>query len=132
MLEALFELIFSFIGEFLFELVVETLVEVGFHKAADRLSNMTTSLSFVVLAYTLFGFVLGFASLYIFPKIHFGSIAMPVLYFVLSPVAAGFSLSIVSYIIQRGIDPVRWFQPDKFLCGVLFAVAYSVARVLFG
>ena len=49
-----------------------------------------------------------------------------------SPILAGLSLSIVSYFINRGIRPVSWFEIDKFLFGVVFAIAYSISRVMFG
>ena len=132
MIEAIFELIFSFIGEFILELILEVLVELGFHGAAERISNRARSRFLVGGAYLLFGAILGFASLYMFPKIKFASFALPLLYFVLSPVFAGLSLTTVSYLINRGIRPVSWFETDKFIFGVLFAVAYSLSRVVFG
>jgi hypothetical protein len=132
MLEAIFELIFGFVGELVLELVLEVLVELGFHGTAERISSRARSRLFVGAAYTVFGAVLGFASLYVFPKIAFASVLLPLLYFVLSTIFAGLSLTTVSYFINRGIRPASWFEWDKFLFGVLFAVAYSVARVIFG
>jgi hypothetical protein len=132
MIEAIFELIFSFVGEFILELVLEALVELGFHGAAEKISNKARNRFFVGAVYAVFGGVLGFVSLLVFPKIEFGSAVLPALYFFVSPVLAGFSLSFVSYLINRGIRPVSWFEWDKFIFGVFFAIAYSVARVLFG
>ena len=132
MIEAIFELLFSFIGEFILELILESLVELGFHGAAERISSRARNRFLVGGAYTLFGGVLGFASLFIFPKVEFASAVLPALYFVVSPILAGFSLSCVSYLINQGIRPVSWFEWDKFLFGVFFAVAYSVSRVIFG
>lgn len=132
MIEAIFELIFSFVGEFILEVVLESLVELGFHGTAERISNRARSRLWMGGAYTIFGGVLGFASLFIFPKIDFASALLPVLYFIVSPILAGFSLTIVSYLINQGIRRVSWFEWDKFISGVLFAVAYSVARVIFG
>ena len=132
MIEAIFELIFSFVGEFILEVVLESLVELGFHGTAERISNRARSRLWTGGAYTVFGGVLGFASLFIFPKIEFASALLPVLYFIVSPILAGFSLTIVSYLINQGIRRVSWFEWDKFISGVLFAVAYSVARVIFG
>ena len=132
MIEAIFELIFSFVGEFVLELVLESLVELGFHGTAERISSKAKSRLFVGGAYAVFGGVLGFASLFIFPKISFTSSVIPVLYFLVSPILAGFSLTSVSYLINQGIRPVKWFEWDKFFFGVFFAVAYALARVLFG
>ena len=132
MIEAIFELIFSFVGEFVLELVLESLVELGFHGTAERISSKAKSRLIVGGAYAVFGGVLGFASLFIFPKISFTSSVIPVLYFLVSPILAGFSLTSVSYLINQGIRPVKWFEWDKFFFGVFFAVAYALARVLFG
>ena len=132
MIEAIFELLFSFIGEFILELVLESLVELGFHNAAERISNKVRNRFFVGAVYTICGGILGFASLFIFPKIEFATAVLPALYFVVSPILAGFSLSYVSYLINQGIRPVSWFEWDKFFFGVFFAIAYSLARVIFG
>ena len=132
MIEAIIELLLSFVGEFVLELILETLVELGFHGTAERISGRAQSRLLIGGAYALFGGVLGFASLYIFPKIYFADAALPALYFVVSPILAGLSLSIVSYFINRGIRPVSWFEIDKFLFGVVFAIAYSISRVMFG
>ena len=96
------------------------------------ISSKAKSRLFLGAAYAVFGGVLGAASLFIFPKIEFASGILPALYFVVSPILAGFSLSIVSYLINQGIRPVRWFEWDKFFFGVFFAIAYALARVLFG
>lgn len=132
MIEAVLELIFGVVGELLLEIVVEVLVEVGFHGTAERLSSKARNRVFVGAAYGIFGAVLGFASLYVFPKISFGDRLMPVAYFLLSPLLAGLSLTTVSWMINRGIRPVRWFEFDKFVFGVVFAAAYSISRVMFG
>ena len=132
MIEAIFELVISFIGEFILELILESLVELGFHGAAERISNKVRNGLLVGTVYTIFGGILGFASLFIFPKIEFASAVLPALYFLVSPILAGFSLSYVSFLINQGIRPVSWFERDKFLFGVFFAIAYSLARVTFG
>ena len=132
MVEAIFELLFGFIGEFLLELVLEVLVELGFHGAAERVSGKARSRSFVGPAYTIFGVILGALSLIVFPKIEFANALLPILYFLVSPIFAGLSLTTVSYFINQGIRPVNWFEWDKFLFGILFAVGYSVSRVALG
>jgi hypothetical protein len=132
MIEAIFEIIFGFVGELLLELVVEVLVEFGFHCTAERVSDNFRSRTFVGLAYTVFGVILGFASLYVFPKIAFDSVVLPALYFIFSPIIAGFSLTTVGWLIDRGFGNSRWFKWDKFIFGVLFALGYSISRVVFG
>ncbi|MEQ1762655.1 MAG: hypothetical protein ABL984_05840 [Pyrinomonadaceae bacterium] len=132
MLEAIAEIIFGFVGELLLEIVVEVLVEFGFHKTAGRLSDSFRSRTFVGLAYTVFGVILGFASLYVFPKIQFDLAVIPALYFIVSPIIAGFSLTTVSWLIDRGIGNSVWFKWDKFIFGVVFALGYSLSRVILG
>lgn len=132
MVEAIFELIFSFFGELFVEIVVEVLVEVGFHGTAERISGGANNRLLLGLAYAAFGGVLGFGSLYIFPKIVFADAALPAFYFIASPIVAGFALTTVSWILDRGIGNSRWFQPDKFVFGIVFALSYSLSRVFFG
>lgn len=132
MIEAIVEIIFGFIGELVLELVVEVLVEFGFHGTAERVSDSFRSRTFVGLAYTVFGVILGFISLYIFPKIQFDLAVIPMLYFVVSPIIAGFALTTVSWFIDRGICNSPWFKWDKFIFGVVFALGYSLSRVVFG
>jgi hypothetical protein len=132
MLEALFEILFSFVMELVVEIVGEVLIELGFHATAEKLSSKARSRVILGGAYAIFGAVLGFLSLYIFPKIVFANRLLPILYFIVSPIIAGFSLTFVSWLINRGIRPVRLFEFDKFAFGVLFALAYSLSRVIFG
>lgn len=132
MIEAIFELIIGFVGELVLELIFESLFELGFHRTAERMSRGTRSKLFVGGAYMIFGIVLGALSLLVFRKIQFANPLFPALYFIVSPLIAGLSLTTVSYLINRGIRPVGWFEWDKFLFGVLFAVAYAIARMIFG
>jgi len=132
MIEVIVEIIFGFIGELLLEIVVEVLVEFGFHNTAGRLSDSFRSRTFVGLAYTVFGVILGALSLLVFPKISFDIALIPALYFIVSPIIAGLSLTTVSWLIDRGIENSRWFKWDKFIFGVVFALGYSLSRVVFG
>lgn len=132
MIEAVVELVFGFVGELFLELIVEGLVEFGFHGLANRISGSFRSKTFVAFAYSVFGVLLGFASLFVFPKIRFDVELIPVLYFLISPIIAGFALTTVSWQIDRGIGNSRWFKWDKFICGILFALGYSLSRVYFG
>ncbi|NOT47892.1 MAG: hypothetical protein HOP17_09120 [Acidobacteria bacterium] len=132
MIEALFEAIFSFVLELALELVGEVLVELGFHSTVEKLSDKASNRILLGTAYTIFGAILGFVSLFVFPKIVFSSPMIPISYFLVSPVVAGFSLTTVSWVINRGIRPVSWFAFDKFAFGVVFALGYSLSRITFG
>ena len=132
MIEVIFEIIFGFVGELVLEIVVSGFVELGFHGTAGRISRGARNRLFVGAAYAVFGAVLGFASLYIFPKVRFANPLLPLLYFVISPIIAGFALTTVSWLIDRGIGNSRWFQLDKFVFGIVFAIGYSLSRVIFG
>lgn len=132
MIEVIFEIIFSFLGEFFIEIAAEVLIELGFHSTAERVSGGTKNRLLLGLAYLTFGGILGFASLYIFPKIQFAEPGLPVFYFIASTVIAGFALTTVSWILDRGIGNSRWFQLDKFFFGIVFALGYSMSRIFFG
>lgn len=119
MIEAIFEVIFGFIAELVLEFLAEVLIELGFERVAERFSNRTRSRVFAFVLYGIAGTILGAVSIYFFPKITFADPLIPTLYLIVSPLIAGFSLSIVSYFIVRDTRPVSWFEWDKFLCGVL-------------
>jgi hypothetical protein len=131
-MEVILEIIFGFIGELILEVFGEVLIEVGFHGTAEKLSNRSGNRLLIGAVYAGFGALLGFLSLYLFPKMVFAGPAIPVLYFVFSPIVAGLSLTTVSWIINRGIRPVTWFELDKFGFGVVFALGYALSRLLFG
>ncbi len=132
MIEAILELIVSVVFEWILALIGEVLFEFGFHSTAERLSAKSTNRILIGTAYAIFGALLGFLSLLVFPKISFVNPAIPLLYFVVSPVVAGFSLTIVSWLINRGIRAASWFEYEKFIFGVVFALGYSVSRFAFG
>src|SRR5688500_8671495 len=99
MIEVIFEIIFRFLGEFFIEIAAEVLIELGFHSTAERVSGGTKNRLLLGLAYLTFGGILGFASLYIFPKIQFAEPGLSVFYFIASTVMAGFALTTVSWIL---------------------------------
>lgn len=132
MIEAIFEIIFGFIAELVLEFIAEAFIELGFESVAAKFSNRTRSRIFAFFLYGIAGMILGGLSVYFFPKIEFANPLIPTLYFIVSPIIAGVSLSIVSYFIVRDTRPVSWFEWDKFLCGVLFAGMYALSRVFLG
>ena len=132
MLEAIFELLFGFIAELVLETVGEVLLELGFHETAGAISSGTGSKILLGSVYAIGGGVLGWLSLLMFPKMVFAHGGFAVFYFVVSPIVAGFVLMTVSWLIDRGINNSGWFQPVKFVFGVMFALGYSLSRVFFG
>jgi hypothetical protein len=118
--------------EVVIEVVGEVLFEFGFHSTAERLSSGVKNKFIVGTAYTIFGGILGGLSLLIFPKLVFANPLIPITYFVIAPIIGGLSLSFVSWIINKGIRPARLFEFNKFIYGVLFALSYAIARVIFG
>jgi hypothetical protein len=131
MIEAIFELIFGFVAELVLETIGEILIEIGFHKTAGAISGGTWNKILLAIIYAVFGGVLGWLSLLIFPKMVFPNAAFSIFYFVVSPIFAGFALMTVSWLIDRGINNSRWLQPSKFVCGVVFALGYSLSRLAF-
>lgn len=126
------EIIIELVLELGLEVVGEAFVELGFHSTAEKLSRGKRNRLIVWSVYVVAGCVLGAISLLVFPLIVFGSISIVLTYFVVMPLFVGLSLSIVSWIIHRGIHDVRLFEMDKIICGILFALAYSIMRVLLG
>lgn len=131
MIEAIFELVFGFIAELVLETIGEILIEIGFHKTAGVISDGAWSKILLGGVYAIGGGVLGWASLLMFPKMAFARPGFAVFYFIVSPIVAGLALMTVSWLIDRGINNARWFQPSKFAFGVLFALGYSLSRLIF-
>lgn len=126
------EIIIELVGEVLLELISEVLFEFGFHGTAEKVSGRGKGSRWLIgLAYLIFGAVVGWLSLYIFPPFLLPETWMVISYLIISSLAAGIVLSLVSWLINRGIRPVNPFELDKFLFGVVFALAYAGSRVLF-
>jgi len=131
MIEAIFELVFGFLAELVLETIGEVLIEIGFHKTAGAISGEKWNTILLAIIYAVFGGVLGWLSLLIFPKMVFPNVAVLSFYFIVSPIFAGFALMSVSWLIDRGINNSRWLRPSKFVCGVVFALGYSLSRLAF-
>lgn len=126
------EIIFELFGELVLELIAEALFEFGFHGTAEKVSGRGKGSRWLIgTAYFIFGGVVGWLSLFIFPPFLLPETWMVISYLIISSLAAGIMLSLVSWLINRGIRPVNPFELDKFLFGVMFALAYASSRVLF-
>ena len=128
-----FDLIASFLIELFMMVVGEALVELGFHSLSEKLSSKIWSRVFVGALYVLAGFGLGALSLKFLPPMIFGSQSVPALNFIFAPIVAGFSLCVVNWLMNRGIDDrVGILQVAKFIYGFAFALAFTLTRTIFG
>ncbi len=114
------ELVLQFLGEGLFEL--------GFHSTAERLSSGRINIIVLCGAYAVIGGVIGVLSLYVLPQSVIRSGPAAFVYFVAMPLVAGLGLSLLSWLLNRGIRPSEPFELQKFAYGVLFAFAFAVTR----
>ena len=132
-MEIIFELVFGVVIETVLGVAGEVLVELGLNSFAEKLSNRALNRVLTTGLYILFGFLLGWFSLMVVPKFAFPDGAIPVIYFVVSPIIAGLSLCAVNWLIHRDIDDrIRFFQLPKFLYGAIFVLTFTSTRALFG
>jgi hypothetical protein len=132
-MEIIFELIFGVVIEAVLGVAGEILVELGLNPFADRLSGRAWKRVLTGALYILFGFLLGWFSLTIFPKFDFANNMIPVIYFVVSPIIAGLALCAVNWLLHRDIDNrIGFFQLQKFVYGAMFVLTFSSTRALFG
>lgn len=131
-MEIIFEIIFGFLGELLLSVLGEVLIELGFEAVTEAPASKGGKKFFLGFLYAVAGLVLGALSLKLLPLMVLGNRSVAVLYFVLAPVVAGLALCAVSWIIHRGIDHRPFFQLSKFIDGVVFTLAFSLTRTIFG
>lgn len=124
--EILFELVFEFVLEF----VVEILVESGLYSAELRSKSRTPSPVTVAVGYAVIGGVLGALTVLLLPGYLIGDEVLRAGWRLLSPIALGLSLCLVSWFIKRRDLGEGFFRLDKFIQGVVFGVSYSVVRYL--
>jgi hypothetical protein len=125
-----FELIFELVFGLAIEFVGEIFVEWGFHSTAERLSVGKRNVGVLALAYAVFGAVLGWLSIFVAAPAVIEMGAGAAMYFVLSPILAELMLTAVSWLINRGIRPVKFFETKKFAFGVVFGAAFTLMRAL--
>ena len=129
-MEAIFEIIFQIIFEVVFEVIAQILVELGFEGGAKYLrSSIRNNPIFGGIFYFSFGLILGGLSLLIFPEPIVKSPLIKMFNFVFSPVLIGFSLCFTNWILKGRKE--EFFQLDKFIFGILFALSYSFIRFMF-
>ena len=128
-MEAILGAIFELVLTFVIEIVAEVIGELGFHSLAAVLERSGKSRILVGFGYSILGGILGGLSVLIVPEPMLRSGAVKILYFALSPILLGFSLCVISWLIDGRRYPI--LSLEKFLFGAVFALAYSGARLFF-
>jgi hypothetical protein len=131
-MEVIVELVIGFFTEIVLTVFGEALVELGLHSVTEGAGGKRWKRFFYAIWYALAACLVGYVSLSVMPLVVFGNRAIVVLYFVVAPLIAGLSLCLVSWIINRGINDRSFFQPAKFVYGVVFAFTFSLTRTIFG
>jgi hypothetical protein len=131
-MEIIFEIVFGFLAELFLAVFGEALAEFGLHAISEAPNTRPWRRVLVGFLYAAGAVGLGILSLQFFPLLVFQNCAIPVLHFVFSPILAGLALCFVSWAINRGINQTGFFQLQKFVYGVTFALSFSVTRALFG
>jgi hypothetical protein len=130
-MEILFGFIFELIAEFVLSIFGEAIAEWGLYSLFKR-TDKVWSWSITAVWYVILGFALGAVSLWLLPLMVFGNRTLPIIFFIISPIFAGFGLCFANWIIKRGIDDQKFFQVSKFVNGALFALTFSLTRSIFG
>lgn len=131
-MEIIFEIFFQFIFEVIIEIVAQILIELGFESLAGPLkTKIERNPALAAVGYILFGLILGFSSLLVFPEAIIKSQIMKVFNFIFSPFLIGFFLCFFSWIMERRKNKEGIFDMEKFIFGFLFALSYSVVRAFF-
>ena len=119
------EFLFEILGEFLLQAIVEFFVELGIHAGSKPLRKPTNPW-IAAVGYALFGAVLGWLSLLLFPSHLVTSQALRIVNLVLTPIAAGLLMCAMgAWRAKRGQAVLRI---DKFAYGYLFALALALVR----
>ena len=119
------EFLFEILGEFLLQAVVEFFVELGIH-AGPKPFRKPTNPWIAAIGYAIFGAVLGWLSLLVFPSHLVTSEALRIVNLILTPIAAGALMCAMgAWRAKRGQSVLRI---DKFSYGYLFALALALVR----
>ncbi len=128
-MEIIFEVLFQFVFEIVIEVVGQILIEVGLEGLSIPFRNGAKRNPIVsVVVYTVFGALFGFVSTLIFPETLIQNAVLKIAYFAAVPIFFGFFLSAFSWLTLRKAAGESFFSAEKFICGVLFAALYSLAR----
>ena len=128
MLSLIVEILVELGIEFVIEAVVEVLVESGLYSAELRSKSRVSSPVAVAAGYVLIGGVLGALTTLLLPGYLIGDGALRAVGRLLSPIALGFMLCLVSWIIKRRDLGQSFFSLEKLIKGVVFGASYSAMR----
>lgn len=131
-MEIILEFVIGFFTEIVLTVFGEVLVELGLHRVTEGAGGKRWKPFVFAIWYAVAAFAIGALSVWFVPLVAFGNRTIAVGYFIVAPLIAGFSLCLVSWIINRGINDRSFFQPAKFAYGVVFALSISLSRSLFG
>ncbi|HEY8880824.1 MAG TPA: hypothetical protein VIN03_24850 [Roseateles sp.] len=126
--ECILEILLELLLELIFQVFGELLVELGLHSLAEPFRKQP-NIWVAVLGYLLLGGIVGAASVWLVPQ-HLTRDGWPRLVnLVVTPVLAGFAMSLIGLWRARRGDPV--LRIDRFACGYLFALTVAVVRFNF-
>jgi ABC-type uncharacterized transport system permease subunit len=131
-MEVIFEIIIQIILEIVLEIIAQILVELGFGWFVRWLkTKIKGDPIYIGIAYFLIGLFLGGLSLLFFPDPIIKNYGVKVLYFIFSPILIGLSLCFFNWLLKGKVIGERFFRIEKFIDGVIFALAYSLTRFYF-
>ena len=118
------EFILEVLGEFLLQAILEFFVEMGVH-AGPKIRKPVNPW-WAAIGYTIFGGVVGWLSLLLFPSHLMSGEAMRIANLVVTPIVAGLLMCAMgAWRAKRGDTVLRI---DRFAYGYLFAVALAAVR----
>ena len=119
------ELLLELLGEFLIQVFGELLVEFGLQALAEPFLKRPNPW-LAAVGYSIFGGLLGGASLLLLPKHLVANASWRVLNLIFTPLAAGLCMAwLGSWRARRGQSLIRL---DRFAYAYLFALAFALVR----
>jgi hypothetical protein len=124
------EILIQFVGEFLLQILGELLFELGLRSVSNPFNGGTSwGRVLRVPAYLIFGVVVGFISLLIFPNSFVRSSSLPGINLLLTPLLAGAVMAGLGRLLARSGRQVILL--DTFVYGFIFAFGMAVIRFVY-
>lgn len=124
-MEVVFEVLFEFIGEFVLQILFELLAAFGL-RALGAPFQRDVSPWLAAPGYALFGAIGGGLSLLVVPALFIASPLLRLVNLVVAPMVAGGAMALLG--AWRARHGRRTIRLDRFLYGVLFALAMALVR----
>ncbi len=128
MISTLFEIVIEFVLEFAIEFFAEILIEMGIGSIERVSEGRTLSPLVGAVSYGIFGIVLGAVSTYFLPGHLNVDVGVRFLSRLVSPIALGFSLVLISWIVRRRDLGQSFFSLNKFISGAVMSIGFSISR----